>query len=699
MIRTISFDPFIPLPILISIFVLATILLVFFLFKAPRSIFFRILVTALLLAIISNPLIQSAEKIPLKDIAIILVDHSQSQELDERRAITNSATLNLRSKLESLENIEVRETIVGDESGSDLWASYSNSISSVPHSRLAGIFIITDGQATDEKIASAPMPIAPVHILLTGRKLEFDRKLSLVNAPRYGIIGEPVDVSFRIDDIGPNEVSLPENNSVTVILRVDGDEVYRENVPTGSVISFQAPMSKPGETIIELEASTLAGELSTINNVVVLPITAIRDRLRVLLISGEPHAGERAWRNLLKSDPAIDLVHFTILRPIEKAQSDGALERELALIEFPQDELFIEKLSEFDLLIFDRYTYRGVLNAFHFDNIGRYVEDGGAVLVSAGPEFDGYLSLAARRNFSFILPALPTGPAIEEPFRAQVSNDGNKHPATSSLTDREFWGRWLRIMPVTKRSGRTLMTGPDDSPLLILDRVGKGRVGLLLSDHVWLWARGFDGGGPHAELLRRISHWLMKEPDLEEEQLKLSENDGNLLIERRTIEEVVNDVDLIFPDGTSQTYSLNSTETEGLHSRLLASLPSGLYRARSGNLFAASAIGKKQETELQDVVMDETELKPLADQSLGEVFAIRNNQSVQIPDIRRVKRASKNHSITLNSMQLLERNAARTTTIQSEELFSPLIWLFLLTVGLLGTWLSESNKLKFNLSK
>ena len=77
------------------------------------------------------------------------------------------------------------------------------------------------------------------------------------------------------------------------------------------------------------------------------------------------------------------------------------------------------------------------------------------------------------------------------------------------------------------------MQAAGDKPLLVLSREGEGRVALLLSDHIWLWARGYEGGGPHLDLLRRLSHWLMKQPDLEEEALRLSSRGRELVIERQ----------------------------------------------------------------------------------------------------------------------------------------------------------------------
>ncbi|MEL7488080.1 MAG: hypothetical protein AAGJ87_12785, partial [Pseudomonadota bacterium] len=390
------FDPVVPYWLAALFVILAVGLCIVRGLTTPLAGAARLLAAAAFAGLLFNPQIRLQERTPLDDIAIIAVDKSASQSLDGRDAVADAAADILRGRLENL-GLDVRVTEIDGEEETRLVAGLAAAIADTPRARLAGVFAITDGQATDADDAVSALrgaPDAPIHVLTTGRDSEADRKITLVNAPRYGIVRESVGVTFRVDDVGPDNRPLTDQGEAIVILRVDGEDAFRQPVPIGVEVSFEAPLNRPGDLVIELEAQERPGELTIRNNVAVLPIAAIRDRLRVLLISGEPHAGERVWRNFLKSDPAIDLVHFTILRPLDK--NDGALQNELALIEFPQDELFIEKLSEFDLLIFDRYTYRGVMNAFHFDNIARYVETGGAVLIASGPEYIGALSLAPR---------------------------------------------------------------------------------------------------------------------------------------------------------------------------------------------------------------------------------------------------------------------------------------------------------------
>lgn len=683
------FEPDWPLWAIVLISIVAASIAVLGAIRQPRGAPFRILALAALIALLANPQIRVTERTALDDIAIILTDESASQTLDGRDRITSEAADELEARLKNLGDVEVVRSSVSGDQETRLVEALRSSVSETPRGRLGGVFVITDGQASDAARAADFSLDAPVHVLTTGRSGEVDRKITMINAPRYGIVRESVKFTFRVDDLGPDEKPLPNSGNAVVALRIDGHEILRDAVPVGSEVSFEAPLDRPGGLIVELEVEERPGELTTRNNIAVLPITAIRDRLRVLLISGEPHSGERVWRNLLKSDPAVDLVHFTILRPIEKG-SPNELTSELALIPFPQDELFIDKLSEFDLLIFDRYTYRGVLNAYHFDNIARYVENGGAVLIAAGPEYTGVLSLAARRNLSFILPALPSGDAREGPYRPKLTEEGKRHPVTADLPEASFWGRWLRIIPVAMRSGRALMEGPGGAPLLILDHVGQGRVGLLLSDHVWLWARGFDGGGPHAELLRRISHWLMKEPELEEEQLSLRGVGPDLVISRRTMSDTPNEIELTDPNGQLSLVTL-SPDGPGLFKATIENAARGLYRARDGELFAIGAVGLAAAPEFEDVVSDATKLAALGERTRGGAFPIRRGDSVALPAIRKVP-ADKGAYAGSGWAGLVARGASRTDSVNDSPLAPPAFWLAILAIGIIGAWWIEGRR-------
>ena len=683
---TIVFSPLAPFTVLAVIAFIAIGASCISLWRNWRSGIFRFIGATALIALLANPQLREQEQDPLNDIAIILIDESASQRLGRREDQTANVVRNLQQKLSAYEDMDVRVVRFGSETQTHINAAVADAIADAPHAQLAGVFVITDGQTSDnDEPLRASDVSAPVHFIVTGEPDDIDRKITLTTAPRYGIIDQPVKVAFRIDDISGDGEMDTSQSSAEVTLRVDGDIVLSEQVPLGVDTSFNAPLSRPGDTIIELSVAEHENELTIRNNKAVLPISSIRDRLRVLLISGEPHPGERVWRNLLKSDPAVDLVHFTILRPLDK--NDGTPVSELALIRFPRDELFIDKLDEFDLLIFDRYTYRAVLNNFHFDNITQYVQDGGAVLIAAGPEYNGPQSLASQQNLSFILPAFPDGAAIEGAFRPAISELGKKHPVTENLPDTDFWGRWLRVMPVNTPEGQILMTGPDNTPLLVLNRLEEGRVGLLLSDQVWLWARGFDGGGPHAELLRRIAHWLMKEPELEEEALRLKAQGDQLRVERRTVKTDTASVSIERPDGTSQEVALTPDEN-GLYSATIDAEEQGLYRARSEELFAIAAVGVAAPREYQNVVSTTKDVFQIAQSSGGGVF--RNSGG--LPDIRRTSQRAGSNSGP-NWAGLPRRRAAETKFVTETPLAPFWAWFLIIAGALFAAWLIESDRL------
>ena len=358
-------------------------------------------------------------------------------------------------------------------------------------------------------------------------------------------------------------------------------------------------------------------------------IDGVRDKLRVLLVSGEPHAGERTWRNLLKSDASVDLVHFTILRPPEK--QDGTPINELSLIAFPTRELFQQKINEFQLIIFDRYARQGVLPIIYFDNIARYVRDGGAVLIAAGPDYASQTSLW-RTPLEVVLPAEPSGRTTDGAFRAALTDLGKRHPVTRGLegseSDPPHWSRWFRLVDSRAAKGTTVMQGPDNKPLLLLSREGEGRVALLLSDHIWLWARGYEGGGPHIDLLRRLSHWLMKQPDLEEEALRMFVRGRDLTVQRQTMADGVSEITLTTPSGKTRTLTLTQAEP-GVWRSTIEANELGLWRATDGTLTALANVGPANPREFTEVTSTRQVLAPLATATGGDVGADRGRQRRQ----------------------------------------------------------------------
>jgi len=639
-VLSISFSPLISVYALWAVGALAGLLAVLAIVSRGPIAILRALALALVLLALANPALVQEEREKVKDIVAVVIDRSTSQTLGDRAAMTDQVRAELERRFGSLTDVEPRTIEADDGNGDDgtrLFAALSNGLADVPPDRLAGVIFITDGVVHDIPPSVEALGFrAPLHALITGRPDERDRQIKLIEAPRFGIVGKEQTIRAQVMERGGT-------GSALVTLRRDGQVLSRQQVRADTPFSLQVQIEHGGTNVVELEVEGLPNELTQANNRAVVPIEGIREKLRVLLVSGEPHAGERTWRNLLKSDANVDLVHFTILRPPEK--QDGTPINELSLIAFPTRELFQQKIKDFDLIIFDRYANQSILPSSYFENIVRYVREGGAILVAAGPEFASYGSLAQTR-LAPVIPGIPNGRVVEQPYKASITETGNRHPVTRELPGSETsppsWGEWLRIIGSDVQSGSTLMSGANDLPLLVLRREEKGRVALLLSDHAWLWARGYQDGGPHLDLLRRLAHWLMKEPALEEEALRASAAGRTIRIERQTMKDTAEDVTLTTPGGTQTSLALSESRP-GLFTAEVEGKELGLYTVRSGELIAFVSIGPANPRELMDVFSNTEALTPIAEATGGSVrrVATEGNQSIIVPRILAVHSGSR----------------------------------------------------------
>ncbi len=691
----VEFFPSIPEPALWGLGIACLAVLAASLWFRARAGLWRVGALGLILLALSNPSILREERQGLDDVVAVLVDRSESQNVGERRAQTNAALEDLQRQLSQEDGLTARVIDVGEDNygpskdGTHVFSELSRALEDVAPNRLAGTILITDGQVHDAP--SRPDGVAgkaPFHTLIAGSRTGYDRKLTVERAPVFGIVGDAVSVTLRVDEFG---AAGDERSLISVDVLLDGRPVQSQYLPVGQTRTIDFEIEHGGENVVEIRIEASPDELTTKNNVAVLEINGVRDRLRVLLVSGEPHAGERTWRNLLKADPSVDLVHFTILRPPEK--QDGTPIDELSLIAFPTRELFSEKLNEFDLIIFDRYQRRNVLPLIYLANVARFVEDGGALLTAAGPAFATTLSLY-RTPLAGVLPAQPTGEVFEQGYRPRVTSSGARHPVTARLpgansllagSDPE-WGRWFRLVATERVSGDTLMAGPEQGPVLVLDRVGDGRVAQLLSDHSWLWARGYEGGGPQAELLRRLAHWLMKEPELEEEKLFADVEDGQLVVKRRTMEEAPPEVRITSPSGETQEAALTQTG-EGLWTASVPVDEIGLYRLENTDQVAVAAVGPLNPKEYSDV--------RATDQILAPVSQASGGTTMWLEDLRRpaplVRRISKGREMVGRDWIGLVRNDAYVVrSVASGPLIPPWLFLLIITAAALFAWRRES---------
>jgi hypothetical protein len=683
----IAFTPLVPSFVLWVAIAAIAVIAGLLLLARSRGWALRVTALALIVLALTNPSFTREDREPLSSVVAVVVDKSPSQSFGNRTRETAKAQEQLVDSLKKIKGLEVRVVDAGqadgETDGTHLFGALSSALSDVPVDRVAGAFLITDGRVHDIPANAAAVGFqAPVQALITGQKGERDRRIAITAAPRFGIVGQSQTITYRLDDQGVT------GERAKVVVRRDGETISERTLQSGQTSSVDVDIKHAGPNIVEIEASPLANELTQVNNRAVVSIDGVRDKLRVLLVSGEPHSGERTWRNLLKSDASVDLVHFTILRPPEK--QDGTPINELSLIAFPTRELFQQKINEFQLIIFDRYARQGVLPIAYFDNIARYVRAGGAVLVSAGPDYASNTSIW-RTPLDSVLPAEPVG-VTEKPFYAKLTEAGKRHPVTRGLegsaSDPPHWSRFFRTVDTRNAVNPPVMTGADGEPLLLLSRFGEGRVALLLSDHIWLWARGYEGGGPHLDLLRRVSHWLMKQPDLDEEALRMQVKGKDLEVIRQTMGDSVQPVTVTSPSGATKQLTL----TAGDPGQWRATMPAnelGLWQATDGTLKALINVGPTNPKEFSEVTSTPDMLQPLAQATGGDAKRVVDGSNVEIPRIVPVRASTVFHGDGWMGVKM--RDASVVKGVGVLPIFSGLVGLLLLLGAFAATWLREGR--------
>lgn len=679
---SVVFDPLLPWWLIAALAGMALAACALALHRGLSGWALRALGGLVVLGALAGPIYQQEDREALTDIVLLVEDESASQRLGDRAERTAQAADALEQRLLALGNTEVRRVAVPDgpdNSGTQLMSALGEALAEEPRGRIAGAILLSDGRLHDpERVPEMP---APLHLLHTGKSSDWDRRVSVTNAPAFAILGEEVMLTLTLEDVG----ATPQDAAtVPLDVSVDGEPPQRFDVPVGKDIELPLRLPHGGRNVLEFSTPFVEGELTDRNNTALVQINGVRDRLSVLLVSGEPHPGGRTWRNLLKSDSSVDLVHFTILRPPEK--QDGVPVRELSLIAFPTRELFLEKIEDFDLIIFDRYKRRGILPSLYLDNVRNYVEQGGAVLIAAGPDFASADSIY-RTPIETVVPARPTARVLEEPFSPTVTELGERHPVTSGLTpeDNAPWGRWMRQVEVEADAGETLMTGVGDTPLLVLDRVGEGRVALLASDHAWLWHRGYEGGGPQLELLRRLAHWMMKEPELEEEALWAEANGQSMRIIRQTLAEESDPVTVITPSGDELEVELSEV-TPGRFEAVYDGPEIGLYRLSVGELSAVIGLGPAAPVEFENTLASTEALTPFVEATNGGALALEEG----LPRPRLVREGRP--AVGRGWIGITPRGAYETLNVTQTPILPAWLVLLLISALVIGGWLREGRR-------
>ena len=670
--NSLNFYPLIHINFLTALIILSLIVIfIGFKLKAPGNIFKAMLLFLIILSI-SNPTIISENRENIPDTVAVILDLSPSQDINDRKEIAQKTYNNIKDELEKINNLDIRLKTINGQRGSKIFEPLNSMVGDVPEERLAGAIIITDGQISD-----APTLVnnfnfkAPINVLLTGNKEEKDRRLIIESSPRFGIVGEEVNIDIKVEDI-----SASSPNALVSINMNDEIEQSR-SIPIGEIVTITMPLERAGITSLNIEVEPGKEELTLQNNKAVVEINAIRERLKVMLVSGEPNMGLRSWRNLLNSDPSVDLVHFTILRPPNK--QDLTPVGELSLIPFPSRELFQANLNDFDLIIFDQYHLRGILPQFYLKNVVEYVVNGGALLDASGPAYAGpySLSLSPLQN---ILPSEPTGDVVVQEFIPTMTDYGERHPVTANLKDNisNNWGPWYRMVEGITIAGDVLLEGPEARPLLILNRVGKGRVAQILSDQSWVWTKPGSNKGPQADLLRRLVHWLMKEPELEENELSARIDNDTILITRNSLILDNKPIISISPDNTKKEIILEDIG-KGKQIGKILSPQEGTWKFSSGNSKISLIVGNSNSSEYLDVRTTDNLVGPIVEFTSGSISWVNNENLPKIRYLQKNKLAENSNYIKLvkNEKYFVKSLQQSTLTPWYLALMLSLILLFL----------------------
>lgn len=689
LVTDLHISPLLPMEWIWGLTICFSVLMATSLWRFRHGVGLRTLAALVLMLVLLNPSFLEEERQPTRDVAVVVVDRTTSQNFGDRTAQTDKALTYLQEKLGTRDDLDLRvieaDNTQNKSGETRLFAKLDETLADAPKARRAGVILLTDGQVHDPLPEEKHQEYGPIHTLLTGQKDEYDRRIAITNAPAYGITGQSVSVSFRVED---NRARAGSDTLVVMRDQNGAEEVMRVNL--NEEYSVDVPIEHAGQNVFEISTDVQKGEVTDVNNKAPILINGVRDRLKVLLVSGKPHMGERSWRNLLSSDPGVDLVHFTILRELSKR--DNTPQNELSLIPFPFRELFEVKLYDFDLIIFDNYRLKNILPLRYFENIVHYVEKGGALLEASGAAYADKKKSIYYSPLGRILPGEPSGNAATSPYKPKLTSKGTQHPVTRNLrwgnTD-DDWGQWLLQTQLNAKSGNILMSGIEGHPLLILDRVKEGRVAQIASDNLWLWAKGYDGGGPHAELSRRIVHWLMKEPALDEQEMQVEVNGDSLFIRVQNYERETAQVRVQKPDGSEQVLSLKDNGSGWFEERISTNQP-GIYRLENENGKRKFAVvGSPNPPEMRDVRSTDHILSPIADNSKGYISRLAQDET---PQIRFLEGDYTGRFGGWGWLGLRQNGDYVVASAQNTPLLTPWLSLFLLLLALALMWWIEGRK-------
>lgn len=678
----VDFEPLAGWPALWIAAALAALALAWTIRRDWRFALFRAPITLLILAALSGPVRLVEDRRPLADVAVVVLDMSESMDLAGRAAGARRAADRIAARLKAA-GLEVREARHGDEesgrnrSASSPDAALDKALADVDPGRIAGAILVTDGHAPEPDGPPAERPW-PVHRIVPADSRETDRAVRLVSVPRSVEIGSPVRVRVRYegDADGPALADV----------RTDAGETRKVRLEPGKDTDVTVAATRRGPLRIVISVPAAPGDLSLANNAIVAETMATRERLRALLITGSPHAGARAWRNLLKSDPSVDLVHVMILRGADDV--DPTPNEEMSLIPFPTRELFLERLDSFDLVVLDRFRRQDVVPDSHLDALAQWVEGGGALLVAAGPAEatgNGVGATPLARLSSLRV----TGSWRPGPVRPTLTAPGRVHPVSAPLAGSEAsWGPWDGVLPGQAQPGADVLMAAGGAPALTLAAAASGRVAWLSADGVWLWSRGLDGGGPFADLFRRTAHWLMRAPELEVGQMEARGVRGGL--EASVLGG--GDPGPIEVSGSGRPFAMQpAVVSDGLWRARAATPAAGLHEVRAAGRAPVPVLaGFGDPDEAWPLTVEAAALRAKRDSGSGGggAFLVGRAGEGPLPSIARIGRGARAVS-SGKSMELRENHASRAVNVRRDQLVPPPLMAALILLAALWAWWRE----------
>ncbi len=649
----------------ILLFAMSIVLIVSAYHRKSKTYTFRILFFILLACILANPLVTHEVRKVLPKKMLVVVDDSKTMNIAERNELADKVLEDIEENFKDIEPIVIRSS--SSDEGTNLFSVLKNSLVTLPVNLIAGTVFITDGQVHDvPNDIDVFKAFKPFNAVIIGKRNEFDRKISIVNAPKYGLIDNKVNITIKVTDTG-----VKQRKNLSLRVRQDGNEITIYNIKAGEEQNYSFDLKHVGQNVFEFYAEELDGEISSVNNKAAVIVNAVRDRMKVLLVSGVPHMGERAWRNLLKSDPAIDLVHFTILR--SPMAFDRTPPHEMALIAFPVDELFQKKIDDFDLIILDKYVNYHLLNKRYFNNIASFVRKGGALLFAMdSSRIEPYIF---NTDLADILPIennVPMQKVLANPYFPRMTQEGKKHPVTANIKIANTGVKWHGQIATSQNSGNVLMNGFSNNPLLITDKVGEGRVAVLTSDNIWLWSKFFDTNIVYTDLLRNLAHWLMKEPELEEGFIKTEMQGDRMKVSQRALGSKEMSLTIVKPDNSSEIVKLRDQE-KGWNYYELEVDKNGLYSFFNDKGRSFVSVGSKNTKELSDIVATDLKLKHIVGDTRGKLSWY-----------------NKGDTLSVDKIKISKKSAYSVESIESASLFPPWLVLALIFIALLYVWRKES---------